>query len=325
MNNIMNSTKEINLFDLCAHIGHKIASGIKSLINGIGYAIRLTYRQWWIVLIVLSIAVGLGLYYSRENNRIYKVDAVAVLNGVAKDIVSQEFTALAKTYYKFNHQNLATILSISPEMANKNHSFRTYDIIDYLADDIVDEIDFGCNVPFTDTLAVHVPDMIALQFRTKTPNNVPLLQEAILQYLNTREGILAPYEQFYTNLQRTAKFHHDQVEKLDSLTSAFYFSNDSQIQLQQEKHTGLILGRREIKLFLKDIQEEIEELNRIDQRLAYASAPVVLQTAFTVNPNAINGPIKCSFLALIIGWILALAIAAMVEQRKAIITWLKQK
>ena len=80
-----------------------------------------------------------------------------------------------------------------------------------------------------------------------------------------------------------------------------------------------------MKLFLKDIQEEIEELNRIDQRLAYASAPVVLQTAFTVNPNAINGPIKCSFLALIIGWILALAIAAMVEQRKAIITWLKQK
>ena len=120
----MNSTKEINLFDLCAHIGHKIVSGIKSLINGIGYAIRLTYRQWWIVLIVLSIAVGLGLYYSRENNRIYKVDAVAVLNGVAKDIVSQEFTALAKTYYKFNHQNLATILSISPEMANKNHSFK---------------------------------------------------------------------------------------------------------------------------------------------------------------------------------------------------------
>ena len=115
------------------------------------------------------------------------------------------------------------------------------------------------------------------------------------------------------------------MEKLDSLTSAFYFSNDSQIQLQQEKHTGLILGRREIKLFLKDIQEEIEELNRIDRRLAYASAPVVLQTAFTVNPNAINGPIKCSFLALIIGWILALAIAAMVEQRKAIITWLKQK
>ena len=65
------------------------------------------------------------------------------MNGVAKDIVSQEFTALAKTYYKFDHQNLATILSISPEMANKNHSFRTYDIIDYLADDIVDEIDFG--------------------------------------------------------------------------------------------------------------------------------------------------------------------------------------
>lgn len=321
----MNSTKEMNLFDLCALIGHKIASGIKSLIVGMGYAIRLSYRQWWIVLIIVSIAVALGLYYSRENNRIYKVDAVAVLNGATKDVVSQEFTALSRTHYKFNHQNLATILSISPEIANKNHSFRTYDVIDCLADDIVDYIDFDRDVPFTDTLAVHIPDMLALQFRTKDPNNVPLLQEAILQYLNTREGILSPHAQFYTNLQRTAKFHHDQLEKLDSLTSAFYFSNESQIQLQQDWSPGFVLGRREIKLFLEDIQEEIEELYSVDQRLAYASAPVVLQTAFTVNPHAINGPIKCSVIALLLGWAFALVIAALVEQHKAIITWLKQK
>ena len=321
----MNQSKEMNLFDLIALICRKIGSSVKALIVYLGVFLRLSFRQWWIVLIILTLSLAIGLYFSREENRIYKVDAIAILNGVSKDIVSQEFTALSKTHHNFTHQNLATILSISPKIASKNHSFCTYDVIDYLADDIVDYIDFDKDVPFTDTLAVRVPDMLALQFRTKDPNNVPLLQEAILQYLNTRESILAPYAQFHANIQRTAKFHHDQLEKLDSLTSAFYFSTESQTQLQQDWSPGFVLGRREIKLFLEDIQEEIEELYSVDQRLAYASAPVVLQTAFTVNPHAINGPIKCSVIALLLGWAFALVIVALVEQHKAIITWLKQK
>ena len=221
----MEQPREMNLFDLFAAMGRGIGRGMKSLVAMLSRMIRLSFRQWWIVLIVVLMAIASAFYASLDKNRIYNVDAVVILNGVSKDIVSREFMALEKSSYKFAHQNLATMLNISPELAVGNYRFVTFDVIDFMADNLVDGIDFDCEVPLTDSASVHVPYMLALQFRTKHPNNVPQLQEAIMQYLNTREGIVAPYAQFRANLEREAKFHHDQLEKLDSLTSVFYFSH----------------------------------------------------------------------------------------------------
>lgn len=322
----MEQPREMNLFDLFAAMGRGIGRGMKSLVAMLSRMIRLSFRQWWIVLIVVLMAIASAFYASLDKNRIYNVDAVAILNGVSKDIVSREFMALEKSSYKFAHQNLATMLNISPELAVGNYRFVTFDVIDFMADNLVDGIDFDCEVPLTDSTAIHIPYMLALQFRTKHPDNVPQLQEAIMQYLNTREGIVAPYAQFRANLEREAKFHHDQLEKLDSLTSVFYFSHNQEAQLSlQETRSGIVLGGREIKLFLEDIQDEIEILNRIDNRLAYASAPVVLQTPFVVDPNAMNGPIKLIAIALILGWLLGLAVAALVEKRKEVLSWLRRK
>lgn len=322
----MEQPREMNLFDLFAALGRSIGRCTKSIVTMLSRMIRLSFRQWWIILIITLLIVAYAVYTSSEKNHIYNVDAVAILNGVSKDIVSREFMALEKSSYKFTHQNLATMLNIAPELAVGNYRFVTFDVIDFMADDIIDGIDFDHKIPFTDSAAIHVPYMLALQFRTKRPNNVPQLQEAIMQYLNTREGILAPYAQFRANLEREAKFHHDQLEKLDSLTSVFYFSHNQEAQLSmQESKSGIVLGGREIKLFLEDIQDEIEVLNRIDNRLAYASAPVVLQTPFVINPKAINGPIKSIAIALVVGWLLGLCVAALVENRKDIFLWLKRK
>jgi hypothetical protein len=322
----MEQPREMNLFDLFAAMGRGIGRGVQNLLQGFGRLIRLSFRQWWIVLLVVLIAIADALYISREDNRIYKVDAVAMLNGVSKDVVSREFMALGKSSYNFVHQNMTTMLNVAPEVAVGNFRFVTYDVIDFMADHTIDGIDFNYDVPFTDSASLHVPHMLALQFRTKKPNNVPIIQEAILQYLNTRPGIVAPYAQFFANLERESKFHHDQLEKLDSLTSVFYFSHnqEAQIGLKETKH-GVVLGGREITLFLDDVLSEMEVLNRTDNRLAYATAPVVLQTPFVIDPQAINGRFKCIGIAIVLGWFLGLIIAALVENRTEICHWLRQK
>ena len=84
-------------------------------------------------------------------------------------------------------------------------------------------------------------------------------------------------------------------------------------------------GSREIELFLEDIQEEMEALQRTDVRMAYSSAPVVLLTPFVVNPHAVNGPIKCIAVGLLLGWLFGLMAGAMVENRKEIWQWLRTK
>ena len=205
-------------------------------------------------------------------------------------------------------------------------------MIDLMGDSTIDVIDYECKMPTMDTLYVHVPYMLALQYRTKLPNTTQQVEEGILKYLNTRKSIQTPYAQFYTNLQRAVTFHHDQLEKLDSLTSAFYFTNNHLPQVGSDIwHSGMVLGSREIDLFLEEINTEMEVLQFTDMRFAFADAPVVLQSPFVVDTRAINGPIKCLALGIILGWFInrkeknVQALLMQVESKKKEVEKLEEK
>ena len=117
----------MNLFDLCQAIGRGIGKGIKWLVNGLGEMIRLSFRQWWIVLIFVALCLAAALYYSREDNRKYEVDVVANLNGITNSMVRAEFDRLNKSIHLFDHQNLSTLLGIDAELAQLNNHFETFD------------------------------------------------------------------------------------------------------------------------------------------------------------------------------------------------------
>lgn len=314
----------MNLFDLCQAIARGIGKSVKWLVWCLGEMLKLSFRQWWVVLIVVALCVAAALYYSREGNRSYKVDVVANLNGITNSMVSAEFERLNKAFYLTEQQNLATMLNVDGELANGTCGFETFDVIDLLADTTIDMVDYDRSAPMMDTLYVHVPDMVAMRFRTKHPNRVPELENAILNYLNTRPYFQSLYETYYKGLEREARFHRDQIEKLDSLTSVFYFSQNNREQMQMKVwESGMVLGRREMALFLEDVYVEMRESEYVNARLAVATAPVVLQSHFVVNPRAVNGPLRMSALAMVVGWLLGLMVAALVENRKRILTWLQ--
>jgi hypothetical protein len=320
----MENTKEMNLFDLCAAAGRAVGRGSQNVRTAFGRMIKLTWRMWWIVLPIMALVLWGALHYSRKDNRLYKVNAVAVVNGATKDVLAREFEAIAMNPYRLAAPMAQ--MGVNVDLANYNKGFRSFDLIDYMADNTADLIDLKRKAPVTDTLMVHVPDMLALQFKTKRPNDLAVIQEAIMQYLNSRESLQKPYAQFRQNLEREAKFHHDQLEKLDSLTSVFYFSNNQIPQVKLgKKESGMILGTSSMELFLDQIHDEMQLLRKTDTRLAYASAPVVLQSEFVVDPAALNGRIKMIALGLVLGWLLGLAIAALVEDRKKVLAWLNEK
>lgn len=314
----------MNLFDLCQAIGRGIGKGIKWLVNGLGKMIRLSFRQWWIVLIFVALCLAAALYYSREDNRKYEVDAIAMLNGVTNEMVRAEFDRLSKSIHLFDHQNLSTLLGIDAELAQLNDRFETFDVIDLLADTTIDMVDYERSVPRMDTLYVRVPNMVALRFRTETPNRVPEMEKAILTYLNSRPYFQTLFENYHADVERSARFHSDQIEKLDSLTTLFYYAQNANEQMQMKVwENGMILGRREVGLFLEDVYIEMKEKELATARLAVCTAPVVLQSHFVVNPNAVNGPLKMSALSILVGWLIGLIFAALVENRKQILAWLR--
>ncbi len=320
----MEQQKEMNLFELCGAAARGIGNAVVWFVKLLGKMVKLTYRQWWVVLIVVVLVAAAALYDSREDNRQYEVNAIAILNGPLKDVVEREYLSLNHSNAKFEKQNLEYLLQLSPDIASKISHFAAFDVIDLMGDSVIDMVDFDEKIPTMDSMYVHVPYMLALQYRTKLPNANEQVQGAILNYLNSRPSISAPYEQFHANLTRSARFHHDQLEKLDSLTSAFYFNHNNLPQATADIwHSGMILGAREIDLFLEEIIDEMETLNFTDMRLVTATAPVVLQTPFIVDAKAINGPLKGLAVGLVLGWLLGLLVAALVDNRKDIILWLK--
>lgn len=318
--------KEMNLFDLCAAMCRGIGKGIMWVIYRLGDMIRLSFRQWWIVLLAVVLCVALALYYSRFENRIYKVNAVAMLHGVTNEMVRSECENLSKAVPLFQHQNLSQLLAVDEELARTNFQFEAFDVIDILGDSTIDVIDYNDSYSRLDTLYVRMGNMVALQFRTKTPDRVPEMQTALLNYLNTRPYFQLRYEKHKINIEREARFHHDQLEKLDSLTSVFYFSNNAEPQMQMKIwESGMVLGRREIELFLEDIYSAMRVKSHVDASVASCTAPVVLRSSFVINPRAVNGPLRMTALAIIVGWLLGLAIAAIVENRKRILSWLRHE
>jgi hypothetical protein len=246
-----------------------------------------------------------------------------MINGATHDVVTQAYLQLEEANKSFAHQNLHALLGITPALAKQQSHFAVYNVFDYMADGTADVIDYASQLPLDDTTCVRMPDRLALQFYTKQPDSVPLMQDAILRYLNSQQMIQAPYAQFRANLEREAKFHHDQIDKLDSLTSVYYFSQSSSSQLAIE-HQSLVLGTPKVTLFLDDVLEEMSVLKDTDTRLSYADAPVVLLSPFVLSSTPINTPLKCSLLALLLGWVLSVLIALCVQYRGQLRLWLQE-
>ncbi|MCQ2346088.1 MAG: hypothetical protein MJZ82_04905 [Paludibacteraceae bacterium] len=317
---------EPNFFDACKACAQSIGKAINWIRDIIIEQIRLTWRKWWIVLPITILGIAAGVYYSRPANKIYKVEAIAILNGPTAEAARIRFEALNNIapVWISEEQSLGKMLGLPAEAWRINH-FRTFYMQDCLADGTVDYIDLKQKAPLTDTLNVRVPDMLMLQFRTKDPKFIPLFEEKIMAYMNADPQFEQAYQLTRTNMEREHQFDMDQAEKLDSLTSSFYFAEGASMgapQIVEKKYSGLVLGERRIRLFLDEIQDFYQQKHYRETRLAYCTAPVVLQNHFVMSMRAVNRRSICMLIGCIIGWILATLIAAIITYRHEIKDWL---
>lgn len=314
--------KETNFYDLCAACGRAIGSGCKALWRVLTQMLRLSYRYWWLVITIVVLFIAAALYYSRTDNLTLRVNAIAVLNGPSIQQFEQAYMPLR------SGQLLPTDAAIT-ELVHKRKiwNFETYRVIDCLDDGVADYVDFKHKSSPTDTVKVQMQDHLCLQFRIKYRNrdSIPMIESDLLALLNSRAELQKSYETFMVNLRDEVAFNHAQAHKLDSLTTHYYFYSPSGMEPNAYVGTGVnFYGDRRIRLFLDEIYEQQEHLRLDDYRLQLATAPVVLENHFTVDPKPVNGRRKCVLLFFLFGWFSACALAEIIDKRKAIISWLKQ-
>ena len=311
----------MNFFDLCVVCCRAIGRWCAAFGRLLGHMVRLTYRYWWIVLTVVALGIAAALYYTRPGNLKFRVNAVAMLNGPSLTQFAQALEPVKSGMLLSGDLQLGRLLA-----ERKVRDIATFHVIDCLGDSTADYIDFRGSIAMDDTVNVPMRDRICIQFCIKHRDLglVQTVENDILQWLNSDEAMQKAYATYLKNLQSEVEFNHTQMAKLDSLTTEYYFHAHHGNQPLTGIESGVVwVGDWRVHLFLHDIYAHQKRTEWCDQRMQLATAPVVLETHFTVDPQPINSRIKFLFLFLLLGWIGGCVLAEVVSQRKALSEWLK--
>lgn len=319
----MEQKQEMTFIDLCVACGNAIGRACAALWRLFAHMLRLTYRYWWLVVTLLILAVSAALYYTREENITYKMNAVALLNGPSVQQFEQAYAPLR------SGKNLpaeAQITSFWKEL--KATRFDAFRVIDAMDDGVADYIDFKRQSTPRDTVDVQMQDRLCLQFRIKARNMhlVPEIEKSMLDFLNANDALQQSFENYRKNITDEVAFNHSQAVKLDSLTTHYYFHGHPGREPLAGIRDGLVfMGDWRVHLFLTDIYDHQKHLQLRDYRALFATAPVVLENHFSADPKPVNGRRKTLAMFLILGWIGGCALAEIIDKRKALLNWLKKE
>ena len=313
----------MNFFDLCVACWHALGRFCAWCWSVLSRMLRLTYRYWWLVITMIILALAAGYYYTRFDNRTFRVNAVALLNGPTIQQFEEVYAPMRALH------SLAAEAPIAPFIREgKVSNFDTYRVIDALHDQHADFIDFKRKTKPTDTVNVQMQDRICIQFRMKARNMVHLqeVEHALMATINADPVLQKAYETYLVNLREEVAFNHRQAQKLDSLTSSYYYYNASAAQPMNYSGNGVnFYGDRRIRLFLNDIYKQHEHMQMVDQRMLLATAPVTLESHFAVDPKPVMGRMKCMALMFLLSWCFGCLLAELIDRRKAIMAWLKSE
>ncbi|MBR1928665.1 MAG: hypothetical protein IJ834_02865 [Paludibacteraceae bacterium] len=318
--------KDYNLWELIAVCCQKIWQAVEYLFTFCLNTIRLSIRLWYIVLPFVALGIGLAAFETRQSNLKYKVEARLHLNG--PQVADIEEAMLPLRYCNDGtikpEQTVHEILGISFSDAVTTFAFSTINIIDSKNDSTADYVDYGFGYNRQDTVSVIKQDEACIQFVTRRPQNAYIVGNAIIDYLNNDPRLQAQYNAKKAVLEREQLFCKTQIEKLDSLTSVFYFQTSAAdpTNIHLGRYSGTIVGTRKIDPLYDNMFELLLHQKKIERELATYSAPVVSDKGFLIIPIAQNKRRVWYPTCLICGYILGCLVALLCLRRKQIHNWL---
>jgi len=317
------TTKEINLLQLITLFFNWIINILMNLLRFVGYLLRLCYRRKITVIIVLLISIVIGQYFARKSNRIYKAEAMAMLYGSEASTVKDVCRQLENSLSTNRLTSLATKLALPDSVANNITEIHSFYVIDYLKDKTPDKIDFGNNHSLTDTLNIPMKDRIYLQIKTKNINQVPQVQAAILNFFNANSVIKNQFFSKKNEYVQQIRICDTELQRIDSLAKVSYFKDsEKQMRFEMDK---LLVGDQKKQLFYSDLLQ-LQAIKTYAQiKLTDFIQPVDLPSGFVVNPMPLNGRVTYGIYSLLIGFILAVVIAGLIENIKKIFDFLNKK
>lgn len=318
---------DMNLFDLIVLCCRAVGRFFCSCFRFLGNMLRLSWRRWYIVFPVVLLALAVALYWSRPANRMYRAGAMVHLNGIHANDVKQQWGKLMKAVpvSVSGRQSLEQLLQIPDSEAVALSHYAFYNVIDCKHDSVPDFVDFHSKYSPSDTTDIVMDDYLYLQFRTSQPARAAEIGRVSVEFVNADPLMQQKFRNYQAVLQQEVLFCRQQMEMMDSLTHDFYFNQATDKQFLYSQGPSVLIGRRELRMLHPQIWELVNTSLQAEYAYSIAQAPVVLLSDFTVDPRAVNGPVRCSVWAILLGYIAGCVLALFVDKRREIHGWLSRK
>lgn len=318
--------QEMNLLDVFVGIWRGIVRLCKWVVNLLIGSIRLTYQRWYIILPLMCCLVVALYWWKRPSNIKYEVEGIVLLNGPTYEHFQQRCNTLVRATGTTPETQIGALIGcpyLKPMHFQKLQSFA---VIDARKDGTPDFVDYKYTA-LTDTSNIRMEDRACIRFTFKTYlDSLKQVEEGLLRYLNSDAMMQQEYQAYMANMERRVRFNHTQMEKLDSLTSVFYFSQPATAQVMSERDrrgNDVVIGNRKMSLFLHDINKHMDRTMRDDIRYERATAPVVLEDHLTATTGLYYHPVVRLIVNCLVGWILAVLLGSCLVCRKEIIAFLR--
>lgn len=317
------NTKEINLLQLLAIVIDWLKNIIQKGLKFAGLSLQLAVKHWVITVSVLILSVALGQYLARPAAKKYNANAVALLYGVNVSTAKEVCRQLENSLGTEKTQSLAFKLGIADSVAKNIVCIQNFSVIDYLKDGSQDAVDLKRGHSLNDTLNLIMQDRFYLQVTTRNIAQLPVVQQALLNYFNTNPMMKGEYESVKKGLEEKAVLCDKEIARLDSLAKVSYFKDaDPKISLVNNK---LVVGEQMKQLFYNDVLNLQSQKSLTQNVLINFKQPMNFPSGLVLNPMPINGRAKYGVYSILIGSAIALVLAFLLENLKKITNYLTNK
>lgn len=317
-----NNSKEVNLLQLLSMFFKWVQKSTHTLASILGGLIKLAYRKKWLVIAVVLISVAGGMYLSRPSARVYKVGAMALLNGCDAQTVREVANQLENSNPLNPVTSIGSKLGLHDSVARNIIEFRSFFVVDFKRDSVADKVDFNANHPLTDTLNVLMRDRIYFRYKTLNINQVSIVEEAVLNYFNNNKLLKSQFDAKRAGIENIIKVTDSEFHRIDSMTGIFYFKeNPGTLKMENT----LLVGEQRKQIFYGELLDLTSRNTVAKTNLAMFVSPVDIPSGFIVNPVPLNNRMKYGIFSLFIGFVLGVLIAVVVENFEKIFQFLSRK
>lgn len=306
---------EIDLIE----VFQKMGQGIKNLFNGF---FNLLYkfllfliRRAFIIGIVLILLLAFGVFKYKTSPRYYSSSLEAFSNAMASIDMINYINNINELFIEDELQNLESKLGIDSIDLEKIKNVKAYKVIDLNKDGVTDLVDYDEKYESSDTTISRSRFVIKVEVYDQSV--FPVIQQSILDYIASNNYIRELNTIRKRQLQALINKLDGEIDLLDSLKKFEYFKD--QDQLTPQAGQLLVMNEQETQLYHGQVMSLYREKQGLEERLELRTEPITIIQDFSALSVVENKLMTYLKTYGILGIILGLLIALLIEKRRLII------